>query len=122
MKTAAAMASHSRLRANVLPDERTPVPTLLEYAISRPKKTRMPAYSSSWTSKMPHTAPADRVAQVWTRAGSTRSAPISVGPVEVAGLEQIGQAQVLLYAVVHLQEVLDDLGRRVADGPRVLDE
>src|SRR5436305_14672282 len=104
--------------------------------MTRPRIASSPEYAASCRSKARHAAPIDRAAQSVMRAGSARitpttdSMPILVGRrwrssvrlVEVAALQQVEVAVIVLDVEVQLQVVLDDLGRGVALRPRVVGE
>src|SRR6266849_5820779 len=109
--------------------------------MTRPRMASNPAYAISWRSNARQAAPIDRAAQSLIRAGSTRITPMvglrpgerrvgsgrearssSVGLVEVAALQQVEIAVLVLDAEVELEEVLDDLRPGVAFRPRVVGE
>src|SRR4051794_11403219 len=93
-----------------------------------------PAYAASWRSKARQAAPIERAAQSVIRAGSARITPTagprlerigessssSVRLVEVAALQQLEVAVIVLDVEMQLQVVLDDLGRGIALGPGVV--
>src|SRR3979409_2353667 len=96
--------------------------------MTRPRMASNPAYAAIWRSKARQAAPIERAAQSVTLAGSARITPMprssvrrsSVRVVEVAALQQVEVSEVVLDAVVELEVVLDDLGRRVALRARVV--
>src|SRR5712675_3068405 len=96
--------------------------------MTSPRIASSPAYAASCRSKARQAAPMERAAQSVTLAGSARITPMprssagrsSVRVVEVAALQQVELAVVLLDAVMELQVVLDDLGGSVALRPRVV--
>src|SRR5262245_17482017 len=95
----------------------------------RPIVPSSAAYAASCRSKARHAAPIERAAQSLTRAGSARITPIgrppllaSVRLVEVAALQEVEVAVVVLDSVVELEEVLHDLGAGVALRPGVIGE
>src|SRR3954468_24947543 len=92
--------------------------------MTSPIATSRAAYVVSWRSKARHAAPTDLAAQSVMRAGCARITPIasSVALVEVAALQEIRDAVVLLDVEMDLDEVLHDLRRGIADGPGVVGE
>src|SRR6267142_2545070 len=123
------MPVHIRPRTKVVPPARTawPCSTLFVYAMTRPRSARRPAYAASWRSNARQAAPIERAAQSDMRAGSTRITPIvgsrfaagstsssSVGLVEVAALQEVEVAVIVLDVEMQLEVVLHDLRRGVA--------
>src|ERR1700675_1082844 len=106
--------------------------------MTRPRIVSSVAYAASWRSNARQAAPIERAAQSLILAGSTRITPIgrssrscelgclscspSVRLVEVAALQQVEVAVVVLDVEVELEVVLDDLGRDVALRPGVVGE
>src|SRR6266566_192697 len=97
--------------------------------MTNPRIARSAAYAASWRSNARHAAPIERAAQSVMRAGSARITPMpaprrpaesgsstssSVRLVEVAALQQVEVAEVVLDVEMQLEVVLHDLGRRVA--------
>src|SRR6476620_2743229 len=131
------MPVHIRPRTNVVPPLRTvwPCSTLFVYAMTSPRMASSAAYAASCRSKARQAAPMERAAQSVIRAGSARITPMtglrrragsridpSVRLVEVAALEQVEVAVIVLDAEVHLQVILHDLRRGVALRPGIVGE
>src|SRR6478672_3756058 len=133
------MPVHIRPRTNVVPPLRTvwPCSTLFVYAITSPRMASSAAYAASCRSNARQAAPIERAARSVIRAGSARITPMagprgrvgsgsstsaSVRLVEVAALQQVEVAVVVLDVEVQLKVVLHDLGGRVALRPRIVGE